>query len=100
ASSRGGSPAAPRGERGGSVVLGLVIDARLGTLLRRDGGRGRGERVVAVARLGEGDDLADRVGLRQQLQHAIPPEGDAAVGRRAEGEGVEQEAELLLRLVL
>ena len=31
---------------------------------------------------------------------AVPAEGDAAVRRGAELEGVEQEAELLLRLVL
>jgi hypothetical protein len=62
-------------------------------------GAGAGQRVEAAAGLGEGDDVADRLGVREQHDDPVPAEGDAAVRRGAELEGVEQEAELLLRLL-
>src|SRR5699024_6575486 len=44
-------------------------------------------------------DFADRVDTGQQGHDAVPAEGDAAVRGRAELEGLEQEAELLRRLL-
>src|SRR5690606_31165916 len=73
--------------------------ARLCTLLGRDGGRSIGQRVVAAARLREGDDVADRAVAAQEHDDAVPAEGDAAVRRSAVLECVEEEAELLLRLL-
>src|SRR5262245_43594919 len=78
-------------------VVGLRVDAGFLALLRRDGGRGAGERVLATARLGEGDDLTDRRGAGQQRAHAVPAEGDAAVRRSSVAQTLQQEAELLLR---
>ena len=64
------------------------------------GAGARGQRVEAAAGLRERDDLADRVGAGQQRDDPVPAERDAAVRRGAVLERVEQEAELLLRLVL
>src|SRR3546814_9671381 len=50
--------------------------------------------------LREGDHVADGVGLRQQRDDPVHAHGDAAVRGCAELEGLEQEAELLARLVL
>ena len=46
--------------------------------------------------LGEGDHVADRLGAGHQRDQPIQPEGQAAVGRRAELQRVEQEAEFFL----
>src|SRR5690606_12991237 len=81
------------------VGLGLRVDAGFLALLGRDGRGCRGQRVVAATGLREGDDLADRVGTREQRDRAVPAERDAAVRRRAVLERVEQEAELLLGLL-
>ena len=75
------------------------VDARLLALQRGDRGRRGGQRVVAAAGLREGDDLADRVDPGEQGADAVPAERDPAVRRRAVGERVEQEAELLLLLL-
>src|SRR5262245_24535345 len=80
----------------GGRSLGLGVDARLLALLGRDRRRGAGQRVVAAARLGEGDHVADRVAAGQQGADAVPSERDAAVRRGAVLERLEQEAELLL----
>src|SRR5699024_652334 len=76
------------------------VDPGLLALLRRDRCRSGGQRIEAVAGLGERDDLADRVLPREQRHDPVPAEGDAAMGRGAELERLEQEAELLLRLLL
>ena len=84
----------------GLVVFGLEVDAGLGALLGRDRrGRGR-QRVEAVARLRERDDVADRLGLREVLQHAVHAERDPAVRRGAELERIQQEPELLIGLLV
>src|SRR5699024_5421206 len=87
--------------RGPGATLGrLGVDTGLLALLRRDRRRGVRERVDAATGLGEGDDVADRLRPGQQRTDAIPAEGDAAVWRGAVGERLEEEAELLLRLLL
>src|SRR5690606_6938343 len=94
------------GGGGGAAVdvrllgLRLCVDTGLAPLLRRDGRRRLRERVVAATGLREGDDLADRLGAREERDDPVPAEGDAAVRRGAVGERVEQEAELLPRLLL
>ncbi len=65
---------------------------------RRDRRRRLGERVDTAARLRERDHLPDRRLAGEQRGDAVPPERDATVWRGAVGEGVEEEAELLLRL--
>src|SRR4051812_36719835 len=65
-----------------------------------DGCRGRRQRIRARLRLGEGDDFADVLLAGQQRGQPVDAEGEAGVRRRAVAEGVEQEAELGLRLVL
>ena len=83
-----------------AALLRLRIDAGFLTLRGRNRSRGLGQRVETAAGLREGDDVADRVGLRQQGDDAVPAESDAAVRRGTELEGVQQEAELLLGLLL
>src|SRR5450631_204212 len=73
------------------------VDAGFFEILRRDGSGCAGERVATRRRLRERYHLADRLGARKHREHAVPPERDAAVRRRPEGEGLEQEAELRLR---
>src|SRR6476620_1109125 len=76
------------------------VDTRLLALLRGDR-RGRvGQRVDTAAGLRERDDLADGVLTGQQRSDAIPAERDTAVRRRAKGEGVQQESELVLGFVV
>ena len=58
------------------------------------------QRVDAAAGLRERDDLTDGIHAGEERGDAVPAECDSAVRRRTEGEGVEEEAELLLRLVL
>src|SRR5262249_14705845 len=69
--------------------------------LGRARGRGRlRHRITPLLRLGERDGLADRVVTGKHGRQPIETEGDAAHRRRAELEGVEQEAELRSRLFL
>ena len=56
--------------------------------------------IVGALGLREGDDVADRLGLRREHRDPVHAEGDAAVGRRAVAEAVEEEAELLPRLLV
>ena len=62
-------------------------------------GRRAGERIGARLGLREGDDLADVLLAGEQRHQAVDAEGEAGVGRGAVAEGVEQEAELALRLL-
>src|SRR5256712_14012110 len=62
-------------------------------------GRGRvREEVLCALRLGEGDDVADRLGAGHHRDDAVQAEGDAAVRRRAVLQRIEQEPEFLPRL--
>ena len=83
-----------------AALLRLRVDAGFLTLRGRDRSRGLGQRVETATGLREGDDVADRVGLRQQGDDTVPAEGHAAVRRGAELEGVQQEAELRLSFLL
>ena len=83
-----------------TVLLGLEVNAGFLALLGSDRCRSCGQRVVTATGLGEGNDVADRVGATDQLQHAVPTESDTAHGGRTEAEGLQQEAELLLSLFL
>ena len=93
------SSGGPQGS-GGRSFCGSGVHAGLLALLGADRRRSRGQRVEAAPALRERDHLADRVAAGQQRADPVPAEGDAAVRRGAVLEGVEQEAELLLRLVL
>jgi hypothetical protein len=55
--------------------------------------RGFGHQAHAALRLGKRDDVADRVRSLEDHHDPVEAEGDAAVGRRAEGKRVEQEPE-------
>src|SRR5690606_12654585 len=66
------------------VLLRVVVDAGLGALRRGDRRRRTGQRVAAGGRLGERDDVADRLAAGEQGDDAVPAEGDAAVRGRAE----------------
>src|SRR5690606_32366057 len=70
-------------------------DTELHQLLRRHAARRVAHQIGGLLGLREGDDIAEALALRQQHHQAIHAEGDAAVGRRAELQGVEEEAELL-----
>src|SRR5699024_1372384 len=81
-------------------LLRLRVDAGFLTLLRGDLARRIRQWVHTAAGLREGDDVPDGVEATQQADDSVPTERDAAVWRSAEGEGVEQEAELLAGLLL
>ena len=103
-----GGPIAPltgvteraRGHLGVSARLRLRVDPRLLALLGRDRRGGIGQRVDAAARLRERDHLTDGFHPGEQRGHPVPAERDAAVRGCAERERVEQEAELLLCLLV
>src|SRR5687768_16854517 len=65
----------------------------------RDFRRRLGEQAGRGLGLGEGDYVADRVSARHQHGEAVDAKGDAAMRRRAVLERLEQEAELVLRLL-
>ncbi len=69
-------------------------------LLLGNRARGPGEGVLALLVLGEGDDLPDGGATRHHGQEAVQAPGDAPVGRGPVGEGLQEEAELLLLLLL
>jgi len=59
--------------------------------LPRVHGAGRaGHQLLAAIVFREGNDVANRVGSGDEHDEAVDAEGDAAVGRRAEAEGVQQ----------
>ena len=66
---------------------------QLSQLLLGDRGRRVGHQVDGFGGLGEGDDLAQTGRSGQQHDDAVEAEGDAAVGRRAVLQSVEEEAE-------
>ena len=53
------------------------------------------QQALGALRLREGDDVADGVRFAHHRDDAVETEGEAAVRRSTELEGVEQEAELL-----
>ncbi len=65
-----------------------------------DGRRRLGEGVATRLGLGEGDDLADVLLAHQQRDEPVDAEREPGVRRRAEAEGVEEEPELGLGLLV
>jgi hypothetical protein len=80
----------------------LRLEVHTGFLALLGGDRRRScrERIVAVAGLREGDDVADGLNTSQKRHHTVPAEGDAAVRRSAELEALQQETELGLGVCL
>src|SRR5262249_20006705 len=78
----------------------VELDVKLLELLGLDGPRSLGERIGSLLRLGEGDDLADRALAAKDRAEAVQAHAEAAVGRGAVIEGVEQEAELAVLLLV
>jgi len=62
--------------------------------------RRAGHQAVGTLGLGEGDDVADRLGTAHQGDETVETEGEATVRRRAIFQRIEQEAELVLTLCL
>ena len=82
------------------VISGIDDDAQLADLVVADG-RGRAAHEVGRAgRLGEGDHVADGRLPGQDHHDAVEAQGDAAVGRRPVLEGLQEEPEALLRLLV
>ena len=69
-------------------------------MLVGDGGGGVDHEVDGAGGFGKGDDLAEAGGAGEDHDDAIEAEGDAAVGWGAVLEGVEEEAEALLRFLV
>ena len=59
------------------------------------GGRGFGGRIHRLQVLREGFDVADVLGLAKNHRETVQTEGDAAMGRGAITEGVDEPTELL-----
>src|SRR5690606_32523181 len=78
---RGGAGGGPGAGGGGGLghVLRGEVDTGLGALRVGDRRGSGGQWVKAVAGLRERDDLADRVGLGQMLQHAVHAQRDSTV---------------------
>ena len=75
-------------------------DVKLLQLLLRDGPRRAHHQVDRPLRLREGDDVADVVETEDEHRDAVDAERDAAVGRSAVFEGLEQEAEAVADVVV
>ena len=78
----------------GLFLLGIKhFDSQVAELAWRDlAGRFR-HQILPLLRLGEGDDVADAGASGEHGDETVESEGDAAVGRGAEGEGFEHVAE-------
>ena len=85
---------------GGLFFFGLLLpgalDVDLAELLEVDFGGAVRHEVGAFVIFGEGDDFADAVFAADEHGDAVEAEGEAAVGRGAEAEGVEEVAEFFL----
>lgn len=81
------------------VVMMLVAqaDVQFAQLLLRHRSRSVREQALGALRLRERDHVADRIGAGHHGDDTIKTEGDTAMGRRAELQGVQQEAELLVQ---
>src|SRR5437879_10994580 len=74
-------------------------DVQLAQLLLVHRRRSVREQILRALRLGKGDDVADGVRSHHHRYDAVEAEGDAAVGRGAVLQRIQQEAEFLLRLL-
>src|SRR5258706_2299984 len=68
-------------------------DVQLAQLALGDRRRRAGDEVLAALRLRECDHVADRIGADHQRHQPVEAEGDAAMGRRAVLQRLQQEAE-------
>src|SRR5512147_437151 len=85
---------------GAALLFGLPQpDVQLAQLALGDGRRRAGDEVLATLRLGERDDVANRLRAGHQGHQPVETEGDAAVRRRAVLQRLQQEAELGLLLL-
>src|SRR3954453_17320504 len=80
-------------------LFGADVDPRLLALLLGDGRRCTGQRVAPAGRLRERHHLADRVRADECCSEPVETERNAAMRWRSVAEGLEQEAELALRLL-
>src|SRR5690606_26244021 len=76
------------------------VDASFLALLRGTWRRSLGQWIETATGLREGDDVADGLRVGQQLQHAVPTQGDAAMRWGPVLEAFKQEAELGVSLLL
>src|SRR6266540_4170792 len=79
-----------------SILRLAQANVQLAQLFLLHGRRGMREQILRALRLGERDDVADRVRSRHHRDDAVEAEGNAAVRRRAVLQRFEQESELLL----
>src|SRR3954454_4791572 len=84
----------------GARLLAPKRDPQLTKLALVDGRRRSRQRIGARGGLGEGDDVANRVDAVRERHDPVEAVGDAAVRRGAVAEGLEQEPEPLVRLLL
>ena len=77
------------------LLLVAQADVELAQLLFVDRSRSVRQQALGALRLREGDDVTDGVRFAHHRDDAVETEGEAAVRRSTELEGVEQEAELL-----
>src|SRR5262249_47821344 len=73
---------------------------QLPQLPRIDGRRRAGHEVDGLCRFGKRDDVADRALRCKDGDNAIEAERDAAVRRRAVLEGIQEESEPQLRVIV
>src|ERR1700752_3201064 len=99
AQKKGPKPLCCKSSKSGIRLVVAQAHVQLTQLLVIDRARRMREQVLRALGLGEGDHVADRIGLGHQRHQAIQAEGQAAMRRGAVLERVEQEAELGLRFV-
>src|SRR5574341_95665 len=78
----------------------IQLDRQVPELRRGDPGGGLGHEADGLLGLGEGDHVADRLAARENCRQPVEAERQAPVGRRPVLQGLEQEAELLPRVLL
>ena len=76
----------------------MLLQAQIFELLGFHRGRGACHHVPCPLIFGEGNDISNVCGSRQDHGPTIKAKGDAAVGRRAMFKRIQQETEFLLGL--
>src|SRR5699024_10411940 len=82
------------------VLFGHVVDTGFSALLVGDRCGRSGQWIVAISGLGERDDFADGIGTGQQRDDTVPTKRDTAVRWCAILEGIQEETEFLLCLLV
>ena len=78
----------------------IELDAQFFQLIGADSRRSFGHGALRALGLGECDDIPDRIGAAQKHDQPIEAEGDSTMWRSAIFQGLQQETELRLRLIL